>query len=232
MRSISRCMAGAVAFGVASGVLVLPMMSSAGAVGSTPTTTKVSASPNAPVAGQTVKFSAKVIPAVAGAVPTGSVTFTVDSVAQVPVGVVPSTTTPGDAVATISETWTSVGSHTVSAQYNGDATYATSTSTGVSVSVSPEPTTVAVSSSLTPSTLGQSIKLYAKISERYKTPAPTGTVTFTIDGVAKPPTLVSSSHGTLPISTLTHGNHNITAHYNGDSAHLASSSAVFVQTVN
>ena len=36
----------------------------------------------------------------------------------------------------------------------------------------------------------------------------------------------------LPISTLTHGMHNITARYNGDSAHLASSSAVFVQTVN
>ena len=56
-----------------------------------------------------------------------------------------------------------------------------------------------------------------------------GTPTLVIDGVTA---LSPTTHATLPISTLTHGTHNITAHYNGDSAHLASSSAVFVQTVN
>ena len=232
MRSISRGIAIAAAFGVATCVLALPMMSPAGAVGSTVTKTKLSVSPNAPIAGQTVTFSAKIVPSVAGAVPTGSVTFTVDLVAQAPVSVTPSTKTPGDGAATINETWTAVGSHSVTAHYNGDATYATSTSLAVPVTVSPEPTTVAVTSSLAPSVVGQSIKLYAKISEKYKTPAPTGTVTFTIDGAAQSPVVVGSSHGTLKISTLTHGNHNVTAQYNGDSNHLASTSAIFVQTVN
>lgn len=221
-----------VAFGVAAGVLALPMMSTAGAAGATPTKTKLSASPNAPVAGQTVTFSAKIVPSIAGAVPTGTISFTVDSVGQAPVSVTPSSKTPGDGVATISETWTSASAHTVTAHYNGDATYAVSASTPVGVTVSPEPTTVAVSSSASPSVLGQAIKLYAKISTKYKSAVPTGTVTFTVDGVAQAPIAVSSSHATLRTSALTHGNHNITAHYNGDGSHVGSSSAIFVQSVN
>ena len=235
MKQILRSVAVAAVFGAATCALALPMMSSAGAAGTTPSSTKLSASPNAPIAGQTVTFSAKIVPGVAGAVPTGTVTFTVDAVAQPPVTVTPSTKTLGDGIATIGETWTAIGSHTVSAHYSGDGTYAASNSAApVTVSVSPEPTTVAVSSSLSPSIVGQAIKLYAKIGMKYKNPLPTGTVTFTIDGVARPPTPITTgtTHATLPISTLTHGTHNITAHYNGDSAHLASSSAVFVQTVN
>ena len=227
-------MAAAVAVSLATAALAVPMMSPAGAVGSTPTTTKLSASPNAPVAGQTVKFSAKIVPGIAGTVPTGTVTFTVDLIGQAPIIVTPSTKTPGDGVATISETWTSVGPHAVSAHYNGNGTYAPSTSLTVFVTVGREPTTVAVTSSLTPSVLGQAIKLYAKIGMKYKNAVPTGTVTFTIDGVAQGPTpiTIGTTHATLRISTLTHGNHDVTAHYNGDSAHLASTSAIFVQTVN
>jgi len=232
MQTYTRGLAALAAIAAASCVVVGPAMSTAGAVGVTATTTKLSASPNAAVAGQTVKFSAKIVPSVAGAVPTGTVTFTVDAVVQPAVSVVPSTKTLGDAVATISETWNSVGSHTVTAHYNGDAVYAASSSTPLTVLVGPEPTTVAVTSSLSPSVVGQSIKLYAKISEKYKTAVPTGTVTFTIDGVAKPPVPVITSHGTLSISTLTHGSHNVTAHYSGDSAHLASTSGIFVQVVN
>ena len=106
-------------------------------------------------------------------------------------------------------------------------------SAGATVS-SASPTTVAVISSLNPSIVGQTIKLTAKIGTKHKNGPATGTVTFTIDGVGQAPSAikVGKTSAGLRISTLTHGTHNITAHYNGDGLHLASTSAVFVQTVN
>ena len=106
-------------------------------------------------------------------------------------------------------------------------------SAGATVS-SASPTSVAVISSMNPSIVGQTVKLTAKVASHHLNGLPTGTVTFTIDGVAQAPKAIKTgkSSAGLRISTLTHGTHNVTAHYNGDSLHLASASAVFVQTVN
>ena len=106
-------------------------------------------------------------------------------------------------------------------------------SAGATVSTA-SPTSVKVISSLNPSLVGQTVKLTAKVATHHLNGLPTGTVTFTIDGAAQAPKAikVGKTSAGLRISTLTQGTHNITAHYNGDGLHQASTSAVFVQTVN
>lgn len=70
--------------------------------------------------------------------PTGNVTFkdgsaTLGTVAAVPVGATP--TTFAGATATLSATFTTLGTHSLTAVYAGDANYTTSTSTAVSITV-------------------------------------------------------------------------------------------------
>jgi hypothetical protein len=69
------------------------------------------------------------------------------------------------------------------------------------------------------SNVGQTVALTAVITTA-ATGTPTGTVTFTIDGKAQAPVALSiaggQDHATFTTSTLTPGNHTITAVYNGD----------------
>ena len=69
------------------------------------------------------------------------------------------------------------GAHTITAQYSGDANYATDTSTGVAVTVSQATSATAVTSSANPSFAGQSVTLTASVTGTG--PTPTGNVIFT-----------------------------------------------------
>ena len=94
------------------------------------------------------------------------------------------------------------------------------------------PTTTALTSSLNPSSFGQSVTFTATAtSEGFKV-TPTGTVTF-FDGSTSLGTanLNTSAQATLSTSTLTVGTHNITATYNGDSNYASSTSSVVSQLV-
>ena len=67
--------------------------------------------------------------------------------------------------------------------------------------------------------------------------SPTGSITFTIDGVAQAPVALQVVNGldqaTLSIASLTQGQHTINAVYNGDSSLAASAAASpLVETVN
>src|SRR5207245_1410706 len=61
---------------------------------------------------------------------------------------------------------------------------------------------------------------------------PTGTVTFTIDGLAQTPVPLNNGQAIFTTTTLTAGSHTITASYNGDVGNSTSSSPNFAQTVN
>ena len=94
------------------------------------------------------------------------------------------------------------------------------------------PTTTALTSSLNPSSFGQSVTFTATAtSEGFKV-TPTGAVTF-FDGSTSLGTsnLNASAQATLSTSTLTVGTHNITATYNGDSNYASSTSSVVSQLV-
>ena len=94
-------------------------------------------------------------------------------------------------------------------------------------------TTTTLASSANPSVSGQSVTFTATVAPVPPgTGMPSGTVTFTIDGVASTPVTLSMRHATLSSSTLPVGTHKITAQYSGNAKFLTSKSHMLTQTVN
>jgi len=115
------------------------------------------------------------------------------------------------------------GSHTVTAVYSGDKNHLASSGDLGGQTVNKQQTDTRVSSSADPSNFGQTITFRADVNDRDETIAG-GTVQFVIDGKnsGAPVTLSGGSATSSQISTLTVGNHTVTANYSGDSNHLAS----------
>ena len=84
-------------------------------------------------------------------------------------------------------------------------------------------TTVAVSPS-SPAT-GVTVTLTATVAHTSGTTAPTGTVTFTVDGTAESPVALANGVATTTTSFSTGGAHTVLAAYSGDTNYYASASA-------
>jgi|GEM_PF-6501179 len=207
----------------------------------TPTTNLTTDAPTI-YSGQTTDLTA--VMTVPGAGPTGRMTFMDGSTV---LGTVPFS---GDywngsswvLTAYFSDWSPSVGTHTVTAVYNGDANDAASTSNSVTVTVNIAPSTTSLTTSNPTINLGQTTDLTATVTAPVD---PTGTVTF-MDG--------STVIGTIPFSTsgwsynqTTHtwsmpavfsdwspsvGTHTITAVYPGDANTAGSTSNSVTETVN
>jgi len=200
------------------------------------TQTAVSSSSNPSAAGQPVTFTAVVTaPSYQGA-PTGTVTFTIDGQAQTPVSLA---LVGGSDQAEFTTSTLSVGSHTVSASYSGDNNVSASSGSLPTQTVNApglQTTTTTLASSLNPSTVGQPVTFAAVVSPSGTAGTPSGSVTFTIDGVSHAPVplqLVSGrDQATLSIASLGAGGHTISAAYRGSSSFAASAVASpLVQTV-
>jgi hypothetical protein len=192
------------------------------------TSVTLSSSVNPSVPGQVVVFTAKVTPASA----TGTVQF-LDN------GAAPVTGTLNGGAATMTDTSLTVGSHSISATYSGDANNAASAPVVLTQTVNKANATMTLTSSLNPSILDQAVTFTAKI-----TPATaTGNVTFA-DTAATGATkslgtaVLNGGVATLPVAgevttgpPLTLGANTITATYAGDAA-TGSASAKLTQTVN
>jgi hypothetical protein len=105
-------------------------------------------------------------------------------------------------------------------------------SVGVLINTTAIPTTTQLVSSLNPSDLGQSVTFTATVTVQ-GTGTPTGTVTF-LDSSTQigTGTLNGSGVTTYTTSSLTTGQHSLTAVYGGDAKNGESTSAVLTQTVN
>jgi hypothetical protein len=178
----------------------------------------LTSSTNPSTVGQSVAFAATVTPNTA----TGTVQF-IDGTANL--GAAVPLSTGGASLSTPNLT---VGTHSITARYSGDANTNTSTSTPVSQVVSQVNATVVVTSSANPSTAGQAVTFTARI-----TPATaTGTVTFR-DGTTILGTPATVIGGAATVNAnLTPGTHSITASYSGDTNDTAATSPAFTQTVN
>src|SRR5262249_6890955 len=109
----------------------------------------------------------------------------------------------------------SVGNHTLTSVYNGDANFQTSTSNAVTQTINKGSTTTTLTSSLNPSDHGQSVTFTATVTP--VSPASgniTGTVSF-LDGTTTlgTGTLNAQGKATFAISTLSVGTHTIKAIY-------------------
>ena len=181
------------------------------------TTTLVS-SLNPSIVGQSVKFT----PAVTGVFPTGTVTITdgANTLGSV---------SASSGTASVSTVTLTVGSHSMVASYGGDTNNLGSTSAILQQTVNNKAaSSVTVTSSLNPSTIGQPVTFTATVTAT----SPTGTVTFTDGGNQIGMASVTNGSASLTTSTLTVGIHSITASYGGDAGNAASVSSTLVQTVN
>ncbi len=193
--------------------------------GATPTTTALGSDTTSSIFGNTVTLTATVAHTSGTIAPTGSVTFD-DGVVSLGTAAI----TP-QGVATFFTSALGVGSHTITATYGGDATYASSTSTSVGVVVRGSTTLALATSSANPSA-GATVTLTATLTTVGSQTAPLLPVTFldgsTTLGIAS---FNTSDVATFQTSTLSVGTHTITAQYPGDVNFVGSTSLAVTVTV-
>jgi hypothetical protein len=185
------------------------------------TTTTVTSSLNPSIYGQAVTFNASVT-SVGKSVPTGTVGFLSGSSG---IG----TVTLVSSVASTTRTNLAAGSLSITAKYNGDSNSAKSTSTPLTQVVKKASTTTTVSSSLNPSSQGQSVTFTATVTSA--TTKPIGTVTFTSGGQTLGTITLSGGKAKLTISALPLGSDQVTATYSGTS-NISGSKKSLTQVVN
>ena len=204
------------------------------------TRTALSSSADPSKTGQSVTFTAIVAPESGTATPTGSVTFSVDGQAETPSTL--SVANGGDE-ATFTTSSLSAGSHTITAVYSGDSIFDISRSSPLSQTVSAPVQTLALLATTTtlrlptnPPTVGSPVTFTAIVAPASGGGTPSGTVTFSIDGVAQPPVTLAVVNGldeaTFTTSSLSAGSHSIEATYKGDNTFASTSSSVQDETLS
>jgi hypothetical protein len=189
------------------------------------TTTIVSA-PNFSTFGQTVTFTANVSGLVGA--PTGTVTF-LDGATLL--GTAPVDMVSGNA--TIGLSSLSVGSHTITANYGGDANYKVSTSNTPVVQAVHGGASVVVTTSLNAARPFAPITITAAVSGNGTDGAPNGgMVTFYSDGMSIGSGAIDGmGHATMTTSSLTAGSHFLTATYGGDAIYGKVTSPSYLENV-
>jgi hypothetical protein len=187
------------------------------------TTTTLSASANQINAGQSVTFNVTVT-AAAGFTPSGTVTL-LDGTTSI------GTAALSNGTATFSIATLAAGSHSITASYAGDAADGSSTSSVVSIQVSAaaglETTTTTLAASAATAVSGQPITLTATVAPA----SATGTLTFLDGSTSVGSAGLTSGKGVLTLTTLSTGNHSLSAAYSGDAADSPSSSNVVTVTI-
>lgn len=190
----------------------------------TTTSTALTSSANPTDPGDPVTFTATVTPS-SGGPATGTVTFK-DGTTTLGSG------TLSSGVATLTTSTLTPGSHSITAVYNGDATFASSTSPVVTQVVRGIPkvaSSTTLTSSANPSTAGTDVTFTATVAGSSGTPK--GTVTFKDGTTTLGTTALKAGVATFTTDALAVGSHAITAHYNGSTSYAASTSAVLTQEV-
>jgi hypothetical protein len=186
-------------------------------VGLAATQTFVTSNLNPSTFGTSVTFTAMVFPSVA----VGTVTFS-DGATVLGTGILAGGT------ATFSTAALAGGSHSITAAYDGSASFAASTSSAITQNVSNAATTTVVTSNLNPSTFGASVTFTAAVSAS----TATGTVTFSDGATVLGTGSLADGTATFSTTALAGGPHSITAAYGGSANFGPSTSAPLTQTVN
>ncbi len=185
------------------------------------TSTSLASSLNPSTYGQSVTFTATVTSG--GGTPTGTVIFKNGSATL-------GSRTLSGGKATLATSALTGGSHSITAVYAGGGNFAGSTSSPLTQTVNKAATTTVLSSSLDPSTYGQTVTFTATVSS--STATPTGTVTFKNGATTLGSASLSGGKAKFSTSKLLAGSHSITAVYAGNINFNASTSPAVTQTVN
>jgi DNA-binding beta-propeller fold protein YncE len=185
-----------------------------------------SATPNPSTRGQSVQLTAT-LSGTAGT-PTGNVTF-YDATASI----AGCTAVPlSGGAASCSTSALAVGTHSLTAQYTGDASYNPASSSAVNATVNPATPSVALASTPNPSAEGDAVSISAAVSGSAGTPV--GTISFmdggtAIAGCESVP--LASGSASCEVDALGAGSHSLTAAYSGDSNYASATSAPHTQSV-
>jgi hypothetical protein len=194
------------------------------------TTVALGSSVNPAVTGQAVTFTATVAVVAPGAgAPSGTVTFRDGNV------VVGTATVGRDGTATMTTTFAAAGGHVITAVYSGDSNFVGSSQAlteQVNAPATHKATTTALSATVNPARVGQSVTFTATVRDLTGTATPTGTVTFFVGNtmVARV-TLDANGKARLTGYFSTAGRFAIRAVYSGD-ANFDASSNSFTEQVN
>ena len=182
---------------------------------------------NPSIYGESVTFTATVSAVAPGTgIPTGTVAFKEGTT-------ILGTGTLAAGQATFSTADLAAGVHNITAEYEGDASFNSSSSDPLAQTVNKADTTTALVSDLNPSIYGESITFTATVSAVAPgAGTPTGTVTFKDGATTMGNGTLASGQATFSTSSLSVGDHNITAEYGGDGNFNASTSGPLTQTVN
>ncbi|MDR3636948.1 MAG: Ig-like domain repeat protein [Isosphaeraceae bacterium] len=193
-----------------------------------PTAVSLSSSAQDVVVGQPVTFTAVAFPLVnVTEIPTGTVTFSDGST------VLGTAALDGTGQATLTTSSLTLGTHAITAVYNGDANDLTSTSSMLSQVIVLDATTTTLTSSASPALVGQSVTFAAAVVGSLPAAGtPMGTVTFADGSTVLGTVPLSDGQATLTTSSLALGSHSITATYGGDAVHQASTSLSLSQGIN
>jgi hypothetical protein len=199
-----------------------------GTISTATTQTTIASSTPSSIAGVPITLTSSVTSN--GGVPTGTVTF-YDGTRNLGTAGLTSAT----ALLSVSGSfWTVVGTHSLTAVYNGDANDGTSSSTPLNQTITIAPTGTVVRSSLSPAGLGANVTFTATVTSQGG--VPTGAVQFFADGNAigsSNLTASGASAATASFATaaLALGQHSITAAYVGDASNSGSTSAAIQETI-
>ena len=186
------------------------------------------------VSGQDVTYTATVTAlAPASGTPSGTATF-IDGGTTIG-GCIAQPLIGGVAVCSVS--YPGVGSHAITAVYNGDPNYTSSTSPILTQTVSPASTLISLASWVDPSVTGQSVTITATVSVVAPgSGAPTGTVAFLDDGATIAGCAAQAVTGvgvaTCDDTFVAAGAETIIAVYSGDADFASSTSLLLTQTIN
>ncbi|MGA2620989.1 MAG: Ig-like domain repeat protein [Thermoguttaceae bacterium] len=199
------------------------------------TTTAVASSVSPSMYGQGVAFTVAVSPVSAGgATPTGTVCFYDGDVS--PADLLDTETLSWGTATSVPTFSLTVGSHTITAVYSGDANYAGSTGTTPQM-VNPASTSVQLASSANPSTAGQALTFTATVSPAFTEMAGETVEFYDNYGASNqadlgPGTLNGKGQASLSVATLSVGTHSVTASYVGDVNYAGSTSTPLGEVVN
>ena len=185
------------------------------------TTTAVTSSLNPSTFGQSLTFTATV--SAPKGKPTGKVTF-MNGSTKLGAG----TLTSG--VTTITTATLGAGTKSITAVYAGNSIFAGSTSSVLSQVVDKATSTVTLTSSQNPSTLGQAVTFTATVAPQFSG-TPIGNVTFRDGSTILGKVTLTGGLASFITSSLASGEHKITATYGG-SANFDPNKAELTQTVN
>jgi pro-kumamolisin-like protein/Big-like domain-containing protein len=176
-----------------------------------------------------------------GAAPTGTITF-FDGANPLQgttsfVAAQGTSATPANLSATINTTFTTSGTHTITAKYSGDANYGASTSPSTNISVL-YPTTCAVSANSTNINLGQSVTITTAINSGSKAPPMTGTFQFLGGSATQSPVTVTPGTDatgnqmlTAVVTITPQSNDSVEVLYDGDSNYSPTSGSISISVI-